>query len=255
MRWAFTCVVVLGLALPHDAPATPTVAFKINAVPIPGFAHTGNIRGAGADAKFEFTIGGSEYFGDAPPLIGATFYAPAGSVAHPGGFPTCDEAALLDVGPSACPKGSSAGATGSVVGYVTFANERVEERAELFSFFKSGGGLEYLGVGLSPVSLEVLATGRFSHPTGVDGYGFEEDEQIPLIATVPEAPYASVKSVAGTFGGARRSHGKTTYYFRLPKTCPRGGFPMKAEAIFAEDGEPSKPETVTSFYNAPCPRK
>jgi hypothetical protein len=258
MRRASTCVAVLGLALlalPGVALATPTIAFKLQAVPIPGFPHTGNILGAGADVKFEYVIGGTEYFGEAPPLIGANFYAPKGTVPHTDGFPTCAEAAILDIGPSACPKGASAGPIGTVLGYVTFGGERVEESAELFSFFRPGGGLEYLADGRSPVSLEVLTKGRYSHLGGVDGYGFEEEEEVPLIATVPGAPYASVKTITAKFGAAIKSHGKTIYYFRLPKTCPKGGFPLKTEAIFAENGEPSKPEPVTAFYKAPCPRR
>ncbi len=256
MRRASTCVAALALALlaaPRAAQATPTVSFEIHAVPIAGFAHTGNILGAGAAAKFEYAIVGSEYFGQAPPIIAANFYAPAGSVAHPEGFPACAEATILNVGPKACPKGSSAGPVGTVLGYVTFGGERVEESAELLSFFRPGGGFDYFAVGRSPVWLEVLAHGRFSHASGIDGYGFEEEEEIPLIATVPGAPYASVKSISGTFGTAIRAHGKALYYFRLPKTCPKGGFPLKAETTFAEDGEPSRPETVTSYYRAPCP--
>lgn len=258
MRRASTCFATLGLALfalPGLASATPTVTFKMKAVPIPGFPHTGNILGAGSDAEFEYVIGGSEYFGSAPPLIGANFYAPKGTLVHQDGFPTCSEAELLEVGPSACPKGSSAGPIGTVLGYVTFGGERVEESGELFSFFKPGGGLEYFADGHSPVSLEILSKGHFSHLGGIDGWGFEEEEEVPLIASVPGAPYASVKSIVAKFGAAIKSHGKSIYYFRLPKTCPKGGFPLKTEAIFAENGEPSKPETVTAFYKAPCPRR
>lgn len=257
-RRAFTCVAVLGLALlvlPGVAPATPTVTFKLRAVPIPGFSHTGDILGAGADVTLEYAIGGTEYFGSAPPIIGANFYAPRGAVVHPGGFPTCAETAILDLGPSACPKGSSAGPVGAVLGYVTFGDERVEESAELFSFIRPSGGLEYFADGHSPVSLEILTKGRYSHAGGVDGYGFEEEEEVPLIATVPGGPDASVRTITGKFGAAIRSHGKTIYYFRLPKTCPAGGFRVKTEAIFAENGEPSKPEPVTAFYTAPCPRR
>ncbi len=127
--------------------------------------------------------------------------------------------------------------------------------SELFSFFRPGGGLEYFTDGHSPVSLEVLTKGRFSHTGGVDGYGFEEEEEVPLIATVPGAPYASVKTITATFGAAIKSHGKTISYFRLPKTCPKGGLPIKTEVIFAENGEISKPEPVTAVYKAPCPRR
>lgn len=204
LRKAFICAVALGLALlalPGVASATPTVTFKAQAVPIPGFPHTGDILGAGTDAKLEYMIGGTEYFGSPPPVIGFKTYAPKGLVLHTGGFPTCPEAAILDTGPSACPKGSSA-ALGTVLGYVTFGGERVEENVGLFGFFSSGGGLEYLAEGRSPAVIEILIKGRFSHMGGVDGYGFEEEEEIPLIASVPEAPYASVKTITATLGAA-----------------------------------------------------
>ena len=74
-----------------------------------------------------------------------------------------------------------------MLGYVAFGGERVEETAELISFFRPGGGLEYLADGHSPVALEILSKGRFSHLNGIDGYGFEEEEEVPLIATVPGA--------------------------------------------------------------------
>jgi hypothetical protein len=258
MRKATTCVAVLGLALlalPGVASATPTVTFKFRIVPIPGFPHTGNILGAGADVEFEYAIGGAEYFGSAPPLIGANFYTPKGTAMPSSRFPTCAETTLLDSGPGACPKGSSAGPIGTVIGYVSFGGERVEETAELLSFFRPGGGLEYLANGHTPVQLEVLTKGHYSHPDGIDGYGFEEEEEVPLIETVPDGPDASITTITATYGRAIKSHGKTLYYFRVPKTCPKGGFPLKTEAIFAEDGDPSKPETVTAFYKLACPRR
>jgi hypothetical protein len=256
MRRVFSFISVLGLALLTQqgvASATPTVTFKAEAVPIPGFAHTGNILGAGTDVKLEYLIGGDEYFNSPPPIIGLNIYVPRGSVLHTSGFPVCPEEMLMNVGPSACPKDSSAGPVSTVIGFVTFGGERVEESAEVFSFFRPGGGLEFLADGHSPVSLEVLDKGHYSHPNGIDGYGFEEEEEVPLIASVPGAPYVSVKSITGTFGAAIKSHGQTIYYGRLPKTCPKGGFPVKTEVIFAENGEASKPERVTALYSAPCP--
>src|ERR1700689_1741108 len=97
MRRAPAYIAVVGLALlalPGVASATPTVTFKMKAVPVPGFPHTGNILGAGSDVEFEYAIGGNEYFGSAPPLIGANFYAPKGGGGHPAGFPTAPEQAL-----------------------------------------------------------------------------------------------------------------------------------------------------------------
>ena len=172
------CVTAAGLTvltLAAPASAMPTVAFKMRAVPIPGFPHTGNILGAGADATLNFEIGGSEYFGDAPPVVGVKFYAPAGTAVHVNNWPTCAEATILNVGPSSCPKGSKAGPAGTVLGYVTFGDERVEETGELLPFFKPGGGLEYFALGSTPVVIEAMANGRFSHLGGGDGYGKDGD--------------------------------------------------------------------------------
>jgi hypothetical protein len=257
MRRLLTCIAVAGLAVSSAASAasaTPTVAFTMRAVPIPGFPHTGNILGAGAEATLNFVIGGSEYFGDAPPVIGFRFYAPAGGAVHIDGWPTCSEATLANIGPSGCPHGSKAGPIGTLLGYVTFGDERVEETGELFPFFRPDGGLEYFARGLSPVDIEAAALGRFSHLGGIDGYGFEEEEEVPLIATVPEGPDASIRTITGRFGAAMKLHGRTIYYFRLPRSCPPGGFPLKTEVTFAEDGDPSKPEIVSALSSAPCPR-
>ena len=73
MRRASTCLALIGLAvigLSATASAAPTITLKARAVPIPGFPGTGNILGAGADLKTEFTISGTEYGGFPAPLTG-----------------------------------------------------------------------------------------------------------------------------------------------------------------------------------------
>ncbi|HTA13014.1 MAG TPA: hypothetical protein VK765_06290, partial [Solirubrobacteraceae bacterium] len=76
------------MALPGAASALPTVKFKALAVPIPGFPGTGDHLGAGTALKTEYEIGGTEYFGSPPPIIGINFYLPAHTQLHPSGFPT-----------------------------------------------------------------------------------------------------------------------------------------------------------------------
>jgi len=260
MRRASICFVILGLAslaLAGVASATPTVKFKAEAVPIPGYPGTGNIRGAGADLKTNYEIGGTEYFGSPPPIIGVNFYTPKGTVLHQSGFKTCPEATIEKVGPSGCPKTSAAGPVGNVLGYVTFGGERVEETTELFSFFKPGGGIEFFAFGHTPTVIEILSKGKYINLSGAGGFGPEAVVTVPLIASVPGAPYASVKTIEGKFGaaiGPKNNPHKDTYYGRVPKACPKGGFKLKTEVIFAENGEESKPEPVTAEYTAPCPK-
>ena len=258
MRRASTCLVALGLALlalPAVASALPTVTFKAKAVPIKGFPHTGNILGAGAALQAEYAISGTEYAGSPPPVIGINFYLPKGSKLHTSGFPTCSKTTLEQFGPVKCKKSSAAGPIGKVTGFVSFGGERVVENAELSSFYAPGGGIEFFTDGHSPVSLEILSSGHYISLNGAGGYGPELLTEVPLVASVPGAPYASVTSISVKAGSAYKSKGKTIYYGRVPTKCPKGGFPLKTEVIFAENGETSKPETVTATYKAPCPRK
>jgi hypothetical protein len=258
MRRASTCLAVLGLALlalPGVATAAPTVTFKAEAVPIPGFPHTGDILGAGTAVQAEYTISGTEYQGSPPPIIGVNFYLPSGAKLHTSGFPTCTKPTLEQFGPVKCPKGSQAGPVGKAEGFVTLGGERVEESIEILSFYAPGGGFEFFAHGRSPVSLEILSNGHYVNLGGGGGYGPELEVEVPLVASLPGAPYASVKSIKVKAGSAYRSHGKTIYYGRVPLKCPKGGFPIKTEVIFAENGETSKPVIVPATYKAPCPRK
>ncbi len=244
-----------ALMLPGVASASPTVKVKAEAVPIPGFPHTGDILGAGTAAHGEITIEGSEYFGSPPPVIGVNVHLPLGVQLHPSGFPTCDASTIENLGPSACPKGSAAGPVGKAVGFVTFGGERVEETAELFTFYGPGGGGYVFADGHTPVSLEILSTERLVKAGDSGGSGPEMSFNVPLVASVPGAPYASVRSIDLRAGSAYRSHGRTIYYARLPHTCPSGGWTAREEVIFAEDGEPSRPETVDVSEKVPCPNE
>jgi hypothetical protein len=258
MRRTAVYLAILGLAsmaMPAAAAALPTVKFKALALPIPGFAQTGDILGAGSDLQTEYAIEGSEYAGGPPPIIGVNFYLPNGTTLHPSGFPTCSPSVLERFGPIRCPKGSAAGPVGQVLGFVTFGDQRVEEAVELSSFYAPGGGIEFFADGHSPVSIEVLSKGHYVRLNGAEGFGWKVEVEVPLVATVPGAPYASVRTIIGKFGSAYIAHGRTIYYGRVPKTCPQGGFPLKTEVTFAENGEPARPRTVTVQYTAPCPRK
>jgi hypothetical protein len=247
-----TLFTTTGMAL-----ALPTVKFKAEAVRIPNFPGTGNILGAGAAVQAEYKIEGTEYQGSPPPIIGVNFYLPKGSKLHTSGFPTCSKATLEQFGPIQCRKGSAAGPTGKVQGFVTLGGERVEEGLELSSFYAPGGGLEFFSKGTSPVAIEILSNGHYVNLGGAGGYGPELETEVPLVMSLPGAPFASVKSITVKAGSAyttgKGKHKQTIYYGRVPTKCPKGGFPLKTEVIFAENGELSKPETVTKTYKAPCP--
>ena len=261
MRRASICLAIAGmavLALTGVAQAAPKVTIKGEAVPIPGFPHTGNIYGAGAAVKAEIEISGNEYGGFPPPLIGVNVFFPKGTKLHPAGFPTCPRSTLEGAGrgPSGCPKGSSAGPVGHALGVVSFGQERVPEEVSIEPFYAPGGGIEFLADGHSPVSLEILSTGHYVNLGGAGGYGPEVITEVPLVETVPGALDASAERISVEAGSAIRKGKKVIYYGTVPKKgeCPKGGFKVKAELMFAGLGGLS-PQTVTVLYRAPCPRK
>ncbi|MEA2200493.1 MAG: hypothetical protein QOI89_1089 [Solirubrobacteraceae bacterium] len=242
----------VSLCLAQAATAAPVVTLKAKAVPISGFPHTGNILGAGAAVQAEFTITGTEYGGFPPPLIGVTFYLPKGAKIHSQGFKTCSKATLEQSGPAKCPRGSAAGPIGHAQGVVAFGNERVREEVSIASFFTPNGLLFYTE-GHSPVQLEFLSAGKYVNLAGAGGFGPKLVTTVPLVETVPGAPDASVEKINVKVGTAMKSHGKTIYYGTMPKKCPKGGFPVKAELTFAGLGGLSQ-QTVPAKYKAPCPR-
>jgi hypothetical protein len=265
MRRASTFVALLGLTLlvlPGVASAAPTVKFKAEAVPISGYPGTGNKLGAGAALKTEFTISGTEYGGFPAPLIGVNVSLPTGSVIDSKGFKTCSKEVLEQQGAPACvKKGSSAGPIGNTLGVVAFGDERVPEETELYSFFSSTGGLMFFADGHSPVSLEIISNAHYVNLNGGGGFGPKVISEVPLVVTVPGAPDASVEKISvkvGAAHGPKNNPKKDTYYGRMPKKCPKGGFPLKAELMFAPHAEATSPgagtETVTATYKAPCPR-
>lgn len=257
VRTMSACLAVLGLAvfgLSAGASAAPMITMKAEAVPIPGFPHTGNILGAGAALKAEFTISGTEYGGFPAPLIGVKFYGPAGAKLHPQGFTTCAPTVIEQRGPAPCPKKSKAGPAGSARGVVSFGTERVEESLSVQPFFAPGGGLEFFADGTTPVSIELLSKG--SVVSSSPPFGPTVNAAVPLVESVPGALDGSAKEISVTTGAAYKKGKKTVYYITVPKKCPKGGFPLKTVMEFGSVSDPHVlGETAEATYKAPCPKK
>jgi hypothetical protein len=250
MRRISTCLAVLGLAalgLSATASAAPTITLKAKAVPIPGFPHTGNILGAGAALQAEYTISGTEYGGFPPPLIGVKFFGPASAKLHPQGFATCAPNVIKEKGPASCARASKAGPVGSASGVVSFGTERVEESVTVEPFFAPGGNLEFYVQGTSPVSIEILSTGKVVNSS--PPFGPTVEAEVPIIESVPGALDASAKTINVKVGAAYKKGKKTVYYITVPKKCPKGGFPLKTIMSFLGGA------TAEASYKAPCPKK
>jgi hypothetical protein len=252
MRRASTCLALLGLALlafTGVAAATPVVTLSVKPVPIPGFPGTGNHLGAGAAVEARFTLKGTESTGGVvSQLTGVNFYLPKGTKLTTSGFVTCPEATLETNGPESCPKKSVASPVGSAGVADPIGGTLVEENATLQAFFAPGNQLFFYANGPSPISAQLIAgVGHFT--TAAPPYGPELVTAVKLINSVPGAPAVSTTAIDIKVGSAYKKGKKTVYYGTLPKTCPKGGFPVKAELSFASG------EMVTVTTKSPCPKK
>jgi hypothetical protein len=128
---------------------------------------------------------------------------------------------------------------------VSLGGERVPETVEVTPFFAAGGGLGFWIEGNSPVKIEKLAKGSWSYPAS----GPVINVEVPLIETLPGAPDASATHIVTKAGGAVKKGKKVSYYGTIPRTCPKGGFPGKAELTFLGAG------TATVTVKVPCPPK
>ncbi len=251
-----TCLAMAAIVLPAMAGAAPKVSVKAKVLPVPinpssskskNYPKTGNILGAGASVETQFTISGTEYGGYPSPLTGVVVYLPAGTKLHPQGFATCSSAILETHEVQKCPRKSIASPKGEVLGVVSFGSTRVQEKATVQAFFTSGGGLAFFTEGTSPTLIEILSTGRFSGASGA--FGQKLTAVVPLVETVPGAPYASVESIKIKVGAAYIKGKKLISYGTVPKKCPKGGFPAKTELKFLGG------ETSTASIKVPCPKK
>jgi hypothetical protein len=250
------CAGVAALGSAAGASAAPKVTVKAKVLPVPinpasakskTYPKTGNILGAGASVETKFTISGTEYGGFPLPLTGVVVYLPAGTRLHPQGFATCSNAILQSHEVQMCPRRSIASPKGEVLGVVSFGGTRVQEKASVQAFFAPGNKLAFFTEGTSPTSIEVLSTGSFG--SAAKPFGPKLNAVVPLVETVPGAPYASVLSVRIKVGAAFIQGKKLISYGTVPKKCPKGGFPAKTELKFLGG------ETSTASIKVPCPKK
>jgi hypothetical protein len=178
------------------------------------------------------------------PITNITAYLPAGMEIDQRGAGTCAAATLEASGPSGCPADSRVGFGGGQ-GLIELAREIIHEPYTLDFFFgpPENGHIAILAYvqAVSPASFELVIVAKEFHAPKPYGLGFSID--VPPIPTLPEASDASVESAFLTFGARniayyKKVHGKRTLlHVRgvvVPKSCPRGGFPVKATVSFAD---------------------
>lgn len=277
MRRASMCLALLGVAvfgLTALAAAAPTVTFKARVVPIPKnlkknggptWPHTGNILGAPAAVEGTFTIKGNEYPTASegftpgtqlnvgpPPLRKVLVYLPKGTKISAKGFKTCPLSKFEEHLEPPCPKGSEASPPGEADGKVFFGKTAVGEKVKVQGYFAPGGGLTFWIEGREPAVIEQFATGGVESASGIFSKKFVS--HVPLVETTTGAPDAMAEKIKVTVGAARMKGKKLISYGYVPKKCPKGGFPGKAELWFG-GGPESTWQKVTKTTKVPCPKK
>ncbi|HEX5308541.1 MAG TPA: hypothetical protein VFW38_05600 [Solirubrobacteraceae bacterium] len=253
-------VALIALLVPNggasaSAMAT-TASLQVKFVPIPinpragngpTYPGTGNILGAPSAVEGEVRIQGDEYGGFPPPVTGFSLWAPVGAKLHQAEFPTCPQAVLESHEVAKCPLRSTLVSNGSVSGVVSFGGDRVHETLTVQAFFAPGGRIAYYAEGISPALIEVLGSGTFANSS--PRLGPELSAAVPLVATVPEAPYAVVQSVRLRAGAVYRRGSRLIPFMTLPRHCGKSGISIRMEIRFLT-GPP-----VQIDNRLPCPAR
>ena len=263
MRRASTCLAVLGLsvialALPSFAAATPVVTFKAKAVPHPnGLQGHGEHPGRRCCAAGRIhDLGHRIRWSTRRRLKGSTSTCPRGRSLHPTGFPTCPEVRTRTDRPGTrtLPQGlgwpvRSAKSRASSPS----ARKSCEENRPSNPSTPRAAASSSSPTATNRRSWKSSPRANTSSASGL--YSHELIASIPLVETVPGADDASVKSISVKVGSAYKSKGKTIYYGRLPKKCPKGGFPLKTEVHLRRRVGGLERQVVSKTYKAPCPSK
>jgi hypothetical protein len=207
----------------------------------------GGLGGRGA-INVAVHVAGSEYGGFPDPTTAILLDLPPGTAIGAGDHRTCSMKTLETVGPAGCPAGSRAGPVSEVLAIVAFGPERVEETGTLESFFAPVGGLSFFVDGHSPVSLEILMSATVSSNVVTVA--------VPLVSTVPGAPYASLEALDFRIGETPSEEATTHLQSGLTVSakCARGEFSWSAAVTLDEGGaNPVVPNTYETAAESACP--
>jgi hypothetical protein len=169
------------------------------------------------------------------------------------GLATCTLQMLEAFGPSKCPVNSVMGYGAAMTG-VVLGSTTVSENAPI-TIFRTPNQEGHLAVlfsaeGTSPVDTRITFPGLLLPAPAP--FGGQVRVGVPLVPTLPGAPYISVVGLHATIGPE-----KVTYYERvgdrtlaykpkgilLPNDCPRGGYPFAAQFSFL-DGSTAQAQTT-----------
>ncbi|HEY2632515.1 MAG TPA: hypothetical protein VGI26_09075 [Solirubrobacteraceae bacterium] len=236
-RWCpLLAAVLLGLILAATALSAPSA--KLNAKFIPE-----RLGGRTTlEFAFSFTVPPSELV--PPPLTQIELRYPdrLGLGLSGLGLATCAAGTLEVSGPTRCPPNSVMG-YGAALTAVVLGTTIVSESAPI-TMLRTPDQKGHLAVlfsaeGTTPVDTRIVFPGLLL--PAPSPFGGQVNVGVPLVPTLPGAPYISVVRLHATIGPRmvtyyEQAGGKTLAYqplgILLPKGCPRGGFPFAARFHF-----------------------
>jgi hypothetical protein len=209
--------------------------------------------------------------------FGFSFAAPAGEVPPPLtqielrypdrlglglsglGLATCSAHTLEASGPTRCPPNSVMGYGAAVTG-VVLGSTIVRENAPI-TMLRTPNQHGHLAVlfsaeGTTPVDTRIVFPGLLLPAPAP--FGGQVSVGVPLVPTLPGAPYISVIRLHATIGPRmvtyyEQAGGKTLAYtplgILLPKSCPGRGYPFAAQFRFLDENVAKARTTV------PCPKR
>ena len=229
---------------------TNTVDFKANVVP---YKLSTKKKKVGLRLDVDFTIKNAAPEGGKPAALNnVVIQFPAGAIANPKAFPTCDSTALEKSGPSACSKAQIG--TGTAIADASPLLPVVDAELRVYNG-KPKGGVPQITFWASAklVSVVLVFSGPLTKESGK--YSYKLDLAIPHIPTLPGNPDAAVaevhvkvqKKTTKTVKKKGKRVKQTINYIDSPSKCTTGGFPFHWKFGYW-DGDPNEDD-----FTLPCP--
>ena len=233
---------------------TNTVDFKANVSP---YKLSTKKKKVGLQLAVDFTIKNADPAGGKPAALNnVVIQFPAGAIANPKAFPTCDENKLKSQGPSACSKALIG--TGTAVADASPLLPVVDAKMNVYNGTPQGGVPRItFWASAELVSVTLIFSGKLTKETGK--YSYKLDVDVPHIPTLPGNPDAAVaevhvkvqKKVTKTKTvrkkGKKKKVKQTINYIDSPSKCTPGGFPFHWKMGYW-DGDPTEGD-----FTLPCP--
>lgn len=175
------------------------------------------------------------------------------------GLATCTVQTLETSGPSGCPPDSIMGYGAALTGIV-LGTDIIQEIAPITILRtpdqEGHFSLLFFAEGTTPVNTRIVFPGLLLPASSP--FGGLVSIGVPLVPTLPGAPYISVIELHATIGPSKVTYyeqaGSRTLAYQptgilLPNNCPRAGFPFAAQFSFLGGS------VATAHTAVPCPRR